>query len=599
MHGKCAAVARSNVWNHEVRDVDPLTGDEIGPVRESQDMWDFRIKVEPWQVFGTVELDILGTDIVVEHVWAANVLSMHESAQGVRVKIELDNTPQDDQQFDIDGTGSPSGDVAILGCTGLEPAVNDCKLGMKYSMLNSFEGVISSKITVDTWQEGAKISISFGTPIAISEVWGAQIIDYDVTSDDEEAELVTDAMFRLLPFNHHTPLDRRSSFGFDATPPFHKIPVISCIPSHPLPPPPPPSPPLPPPEPPPFFVTERADCFLGGRITFVTPPSDVPGTLWEVNVKMNHWKVGAQLTLDFFGEQLKKHPLRIKSIEPDGAVEQVTTTPHSTLVQLLDTPVREFNVHAYGMVEGLAKLACCCAAAPSPPPPPPQPPPSPLPPPLSPSPPPTAHSSSISSEWGRGIQGRVTLSSPPPMPPPVVVASKTTTRTTIRVFFSVAVFGIVVLGLQQLNSILRKNRGSTLPTVIGKGGITLVPKPQRRAACLANQSEELEMPITARGSGSSGTTKLHIEISPSCKTSLKISLEGISTMDELQDLVAEVCEEAGYKQLDDLIMTYKRPDGKFATVTRSVTVAMLRKASALRLAPAEAKSGSTKKKSNR
>jgi len=248
---------------------------------------------------------------------------MHESAQGVRVKIELDNTPQDDQQFDIDGTGSPSGDVAILGCTGLEPAVNDCKLGMKYSMLNSFEGVISSKITVDTWQEGAKISISFGTPIAISEVWGAQIIDYDVTSDDEEAELVTDAMFRLLPFNHHTPLDRRSSFGFDATPPFHKIPVISCIPSHPLPPPPPPSPPLPPPEPPPFFVTERADCFLGGRITFVTPPSDVPGTLWEVNVKMNHWKVGAQLTLDFFGEQLKKHPLRIKSIEPDGAVEQV------------------------------------------------------------------------------------------------------------------------------------------------------------------------------------------------------------------------------------------------------------------------------------
>jgi len=72
-----------------------------------------------------------------------------------------------------------------------------------------------------------------------------------------------------------------------------------------------------------------------------------------------------------------------------------------------------------------------------------------------------------------------------------------------------------------------------------------------------------------------------------------------SALPFLKDLVAEVCEEAGYKQLDDLIMTYKRPDGKFATVTRSVTVAMLRKASALRLAPAEAKSGSTKKKSNR
>ena len=36
-----------------------------------QAMWDYRIKVDPWQVFGTVELEITGTDIVVEHVWAA------------------------------------------------------------------------------------------------------------------------------------------------------------------------------------------------------------------------------------------------------------------------------------------------------------------------------------------------------------------------------------------------------------------------------------------------------------------------------------------------------------------------------------------------
>ena len=55
----------------------------------------------------------------------------------------------------------------------------------------------------------------------------------------------------------------------------------------------------------------------------------------------------------------------------------------------------------------------------------------------------------------------------------------------------------------------------------------------------------------------------------------------------LQELVAEVCEEAGYNQLDDLIMTYKKPDGKFGTVTRSVTVNMLRESPALRLAPAE------------
>ena len=35
MHGQCASVARSNVWVHEVRDVDPITGDDVGPILES------------------------------------------------------------------------------------------------------------------------------------------------------------------------------------------------------------------------------------------------------------------------------------------------------------------------------------------------------------------------------------------------------------------------------------------------------------------------------------------------------------------------------------------------------------------------------------
>ena len=40
----------------------------------------------------------------------------------------------------------------------------------------------------------------------------------------------------------------------------------------------------------------------------------------------------------------------------------------------------------------------------------------------------------------------------------------------------------------------------------------------------------------------------------------------------MQELVADVCEEAGYAELDDLVMAYKRPDGEYSTVTRSVTV---------------------------
>jgi len=554
--------------------VDPITGDEVGPVLESTPMWDYRIKVDPWQVFGTIELEIVGTDIVVEHIWAANVLDMNEGPTRVAVKLELDNTPQDDQQFDIDGTGIPTDGFAVIRCVGLEPVESDCKLGIKYNVLNTYQGVISSKLTVNTWQDGAKVKLQFGSETQISEVWGAQLLDV------EEEAMITEATFRLLPYNHHTPLDRRSAFGFDATPPFHQIPTISCIPSHPFPPPPPPTPPLPPPAPPPFFVSERSDCFLGGRLTFVTAPSDIPGALWEVNVKMHRWEVGAQLTLNFYGDQLKKHPLRIKTVEPDDAVEQVSTTAHSTIVQLKNSPVREFNIRAYGMVDGLGKLACCCAPVPSPPPPPPLPPPSPSPPPSSPRPPPGTGGSALGASWGRGIIGHAEVFSPPPSPPPEEM-SKTTTNYTVGVMAYVATFGIVGYVLRKLMKLRKNNKKlPTLAELQAKGGKRIGAP----AAGLRRAIDDIETAPITKGGGT--TTKLHIEISASERTSLKISLEGITCMEELQELVAEVCDEAGFRQLDDLILQYKRPDGKFATVTRSVTIKSIKTSPALRLAPA-------------
>ena len=57
----------------------------------------------------------------------------------------------------------------------------------------------------------------------------------------------------------------------------------------------------------------------------------------------------------------------------------------------------------------------------------------------------------------------------------------------------------------------------------------------------------------------------------------------------------QVCEEAGYTHLDNLVMAYKRPVGEFATVTKSVTVAMLKESPALRLAPTSAPTGPCKK----
>ena len=61
--------------------------------------------------------------------------------------------------------------------------------------------------------------------VTLGEVWGAQLV--------EEAENAVTATFKLLPFNHHTPLDRRSGFGFEATPPFHSMPHIIWVESAP------------------------------------------------------------------------------------------------------------------------------------------------------------------------------------------------------------------------------------------------------------------------------------------------------------------------------------------------------------------------------
>ena len=49
-----------------------------------------------------------------------------------------------------------------------------------------------------------------------------------------------------------------------------------------------------------------------------------------------------------------------------------------------------------------------------------------------------------------------------------------------------------------------------------------------------------------------------------------------------------MCDEAGYRDLDDLVMSYKTESGEYATVTRSVTIEMLRASPALRLASAAA-----------
>jgi hypothetical protein len=249
--------------------------------------------------------------------------------------------------------------------------------------------------------------------------------------------------------------------------------------------------------------------------------------------------------------------------------------------------VREFNIMAYGRAESLGRFACCCADMPSPPPPPPAPPPSPGPPPGFPKAPPSRDQTQQESEWGRGIIG--SMDTPPPSPPPLLEHSEATSSgaSTAVTAMGTLSFGMVVLTIMRFVQFLRdpaRRLAKLKPK--GRGGGLRAHGVEDGSTVPMMEADEESLP----------TTKLHIEVSPEERCALKISMDGIESMEDLQDLVAEVCDEAGYSDLDDLVMSYKTPDGQYATVTRSVTIDMLKASPALRLATAETKSAPKKPK---
>ena len=87
-------------------------------------------------------------------------------------------------------------------------------------------------------------------------------------------------------------------------------------------------------------------------------------------------------------------------------------------------------------------------------------------------------------------------------------------------------------------------------------------------------------------------TKLHIELAPGEKQAVYISLGDCDSLGDVQAQIADVCEEAGLDGLtDDLVMSYQRDDGSYATVTRSVPLEAIVEAPTLRLKPAKSKKG--------
>ena len=270
--------------------------------------------------------------------------------------FELGHKPQDDFSFTVSGTMGPI-TTSRLECEKMEEVQNDCPLQATFSVLNIWDGVISPKVYMETWQIGAEVDMTFDQRIRVSSVWGAEMVTEDLDGKNDPRHQTI--RFRLVPIARGLPPERRSAFGFEATPEFHSNPTISCMLKKALPPPPPPSPPYPYPPPPLRKLVDNAECFLGGRMFFTKPPTTV-GVPWRFDVILDRWQPDVLLTFNFVGDSyiLKGHPLQIESVEPEEAMWLAEITAHSVTYRLRPVTGGDpgaIHLVAYGMISGIGQ----------------------------------------------------------------------------------------------------------------------------------------------------------------------------------------------------------------------------------------------------
>ena len=199
--------------------------------------------------------------------------------------------------------------------------------------------------------------MTFDQRIRVSSVWGAEMVTEDLDGKNDPRHQTI--RFRLVPIARGLPPERRSAFGFEATPEFHSNPTISCMLKKALPPPPPPSPPYPYPPPPLRKLVDNAECFLGGRMFFTKPPTTV-GVPWRFDVILDRWQPDVLLTFNFVGDSyiLKGHPLQIESVEPEEAMWLAEITAHSVTYRLRPVTGGDpgaIHLVAYGMISGIGQ----------------------------------------------------------------------------------------------------------------------------------------------------------------------------------------------------------------------------------------------------
>lgn len=98
--------------------------------------------------------------------------------------FELGHKPQDDFSFSVSGSMGPITSSRIE-CEKMEEVQNDCPLQATFSVLNIWDGVISPKVYMETWQIGAEVDMTFDQRIAVSSVWGAEMVTEDLEGTND------------------------------------------------------------------------------------------------------------------------------------------------------------------------------------------------------------------------------------------------------------------------------------------------------------------------------------------------------------------------------------------------------------------------------
>ena len=563
-----------------------------------QPFWSYKIKVFPWIVFSKITLRIKpAVDVV--HVWSATQLTSELEGEERVVTVELGHKSQDDFTFAIDGTGGPIKHTSV-SCANTEIKESTCGLQPTFEILNNYNGVMSPKIHLETWQVGATVDLTFKEALSISSVWGAEQVGEDSNADAEtEGHKVS---FRLIPLSRGLPTERKSSFGFEASPPFHALPTIDCTLRQRLPPPPPPSPPSPSPPPPERKLVDESECFLGGRMIFIKPPSQV-GVPWRIDVTLVKWMPDVLLTLNFVGDThaLEGHPLQIDSVSPADVVWEDAATKHSVTYRL--RPVQgvdpgAIHIVAYGAISSLGQVTCCCAPPPPPPPLPPppapfelSPPPSPLPQP--PPPPPFTHMA------GLQIQGNeVQLQSESSATRPVSSIGGVTESVWMIVAASIFLWIHGRKLLKRLQDYMRFVRmkkdvqrrfggGDGKEAENGAFGEEPMVADDGVAQC---GDEEAAMAwggkrVSRRGQLTISAPILCLQLADGSSQEIRLDLSDFKSMKQVQAKVLEEWIEAGGDRRESLMMEYMDKGGSTVKVTKTTDLDALKSAVSLNLLP--------------